>query len=132
MAYWQEVIRARFGEREDLGVEVLYARYWAAEGLSKLEVLECLNLIETEYELPAGILRADDSLDLLFDSISTRNPFKWWSAQPPIEDRASEINYQLGMRLKDHGTLGTWTNIKTIDDLIHAWCGKTQSEARNS
>lgn len=131
-AYWQGVIRERFGEREDLRAEELYERYWAAAGLPKAEVMECLNLIEVEYQLPAGILRAEDSLKLLFDPISTKNPLKWFLSQPAIEDRASEINYQLARRMEEYGTLGTWTNIETIDDLIRAWCGQIQSDTGTS
>ena len=123
---WQDVIRSRFGEREDLGADELYEQYWAVTGLPKAKVLECLELIETEYQLAAGILRPEDSLDLLFDAVSTRNPLKWFLSQPAIEDRASEINHQLAKRMEESGTLGTWRSIETVDDLIRAWCGQKQ------
>jgi hypothetical protein len=121
---WQNVIRARFGEREDLGAEGVYARFWAAEGLPQSEVLDCLNLIEIEYELPPGILRPEDELTKLFDPIPTKNPIKWLSYQTGVEDRKSEINHQLAKRMSQHNTIGAWVRIETLDELIRAWCGQ--------
>ncbi|MGH9873044.1 MAG: hypothetical protein ACRD9S_11350 [Pyrinomonadaceae bacterium] len=128
---WQDVVRSRFGERQDISKSELYSRYWASDGLAEASVLECLDLIEVEYQLPAGILRPQDKLEDLFDPVATKNPLRWLEYQTGADDRKSEVNYQLAKRMKQHETLGAWTHIETVDDLVHAWCGRTPLDNRN-
>jgi hypothetical protein len=120
---WQDVLQGRFCHRENLGKSELYKRYWQKQGLPEAAVLECLEFIEEEYEISSGVLRPEDHLQQLFEPVATRNPLKWLEYETGAEDRKSELNYQLAKRMGKHGTLGTWKNIDTIDDLVRAWCG---------
>jgi hypothetical protein len=130
--YWRTVFLGRFADREDIGKEEVYRRYWEKAGLPKADVFECLNLIESEYELPAGLLRPEDSLSKLYQPVATKNPWRWLVYQTRAGDRQSEIKYELGKQMRKHGTLGTWASIETIDDLIRAWCGRKPGQASDS
>jgi hypothetical protein len=122
---WRKMFLDRFAGREDLGKEDLYARFFAPEGLPKSDVFECLELIEFEYEFSPGLLRPDDGLTKLFDRVVTRNPWRWMLYQVREGDSKSEINYQLANRMRRFGTLGSWSRIETVNDLLRAWCGQT-------
>src|SRR5438046_2951640 len=121
---WHESFLKRFAERKDIGKDRLYAEYFMEDNLPKKEVLECLSLIESEYDLPAGLLRPDDKLTKLFEPVKTKNPLLWLIYQTRAEDRKSELNYELAKRMHQHGILGRWSKIDTIGEFIHAWCGK--------
>jgi len=86
-------------------------------------VLECLELIETEFDIPAGLIRPNDKISQLVGEVQTRNPFRWVFYRAREEDIQSELNYQLGKRLRQYGTQRYWNKINTIGDFIRAWCG---------
>lgn len=120
---WIAALRARLGDREELDVDQLFARAWASRGLSRDQVREALALIEAEYGLPAGILRPEDSLEVLFQPVQTSNPwhrlqYRFWAG-----DKRIELDRQVSRRLARYGTEGAWAKIRTIDDFIRAWCG---------
>lgn len=125
--YWRRAFLSRFSDRENIGKERLYERYFMKEGLPKEAVFECLDLIEFEYELQAGILRPEDKLTKLFEPVATKNPWRWLVYQVREGDSQSEINHELAKRMRQQGTLGTWSRIETFDDLIRAWCGQKPS-----
>jgi hypothetical protein len=124
-AHWQQAILDRFADRADIGKLELYARYFEEPGLSKQCVMECFELIESEYEIPAGLLRPEDKLAKLVDPVKAKNPLRWLFYRSREEDIESEINHQLAKRMRRHGTLNKWPKVETIDDLIRAWCGLT-------
>jgi hypothetical protein len=128
--HWLGAIKARFADRDDVGKEKVYESYFA--DLPKIDVLQCLDLIEEEYSLPAGMLRPNDDLDLLLKPIATRNPWRWLVYQACAGDRQNEINFQLGKRQEKYGTREQWAiaGVKTVADLINAWCGRLPSNAR--
>ncbi len=126
---WRKTILNRFSDREDIGIDEVYRRYFMQDNLPK-EVLECLRLIEIEYELPAGLIRPADRLEKLFKPVETKNPLLWLFYRSPEEDSESEINYELGKRMRRHGTVESWSHITkfgdlTFRELIKAWCGLT-------
>lgn len=123
-ANWRAALLRRFADRNDIGKEEFYRRYYAASGLSPNDVLECLNLVELEYDFPAGFLRPEDKLTRLFAPVKTNNPWRWLVYQVKEGDSQSEIEYELAKRQRRHGTLGTWARLETVDDLIRAWCGQ--------
>lgn len=128
---WTNELRSRFGDREVLCRDDCYRQYFEALGLPKDEIMECLNLIESEFEIPVGLLRPKDKLSLLFAPIQTKNPWKWLVYRTREEDSQSELNYRLSKKLRKHGTLGQWkmNKIESIEDLLRAWCGRTPIQA---
>ena len=121
---WSENILSRFGDRKDLGKTGLYDQYFEVEGLPQDRVLQCLDLIEQELTIPPGILRPGDSLDLLFNPVVSRNPFRWMEYQVRAGDTQGAISKELSDRLRDYGTFDDWKSIATVDDLVRAWCGQ--------
>jgi hypothetical protein len=113
----------RFADRDDIGKEGFYQRYYSARDLGSEAVFELLELIEFEYDLSAGLLRPEDSLSKLVEPIATRNPWRWLVYQTAAGDRQNELSYQLTKRMRNHGTLKSWVRIETVDDLVCAWCG---------
>lgn len=122
---WRAAIRSRFEGRENLTGEEFYGRYYVGSGISKEDVLECLSFIEVEYDFPAGLLHPEDKLIRLFAPVATKNPWRWLVYRVKEGDSQSELEYELAKRQRRHGTLGTWSRLETVDDLIRAWCGKT-------
>jgi hypothetical protein len=129
---WRTEVLRRFGNREDLGKLGLYDRYFRAKGLPQDSVLECLNLLGDELTIPPGILRPDDSLDKLFEPVSSSNPFRWMEYQVRAGDLQGAISGELSDRLRDYGTFDDWTTISTVDDLVRAWCGQRPASLRKS
>jgi hypothetical protein len=123
MSAWQQQIQARFAGREDIGAEGLYNFYFRTQGYPKDEVLKCLALIESEVGIHPGILRPSDKLNLLFQPIETKNPFKWMVYQVRGGDMQAAISSELTERLHAHGTFDEWDWIDTVEDLVRAWCG---------
>ncbi|SRR2546426_971021 len=118
---WQAEILKRFADREDIGKSAVYQGYWSE--MPEQAVMELFQLIEVEYKLPAGLLRPNDSLSKLLEPIKTGNPFKWLVYQLRASDRQSELNDELAKRMQEHDSSGSREEIRTIDDLVRAWCG---------
>lgn len=126
---WRDEILRRFAGRESLSKDEFYNRYFEKLRCSKTDVLECLNLIELEYEIPAGMLRPEDRLEKLVRPVATKNPWRWMVYRTHEGDSATEIYYELGKRLRRFGTVQAWSHIEkfedlTVCDLIKAWCGQ--------
>ena len=126
---WRDKILKRFPDREDLGKLGLYDRYFRAKGLKQQPVLECFDLLEAELQIRPGILRPEDSLDLLFEPVRSRNPFRWMEYHVRAGDRQGAISGELSDRLREFGTFDDWKTIATVDDLIRAWCGEKPSQS---
>lgn len=122
--YWRAAILSRFAGREKLSKEELYDSYFRQEGLPKEAVLECLGLIDEEYEFLAGFLRPEDKLKKLFEPVATKNPWRWLVYQVREGDSETELGYQLGKRTRQHGTFDARKDIETVGDFIRAWCGQ--------
>jgi hypothetical protein len=123
-ATWRREILKRFSDRECVGDVELFDRYWVATGCPREAVMEVLSLIHQEYEVPIGLLRPADDINKLLDPVPTRNPFKWLFHRAATEDSASELNYQLALRLERHGVPARAGRIHTLGDYVRAWCGK--------
>jgi hypothetical protein len=121
---WQKTILDRFSERENIGSREVYIRYFRPLGLGEECVMECLELIETEYGLSAGLIRPQDKVSQLVDPVKAKTPWCWLFYRSREEDIQSELNYQLDKRMRRHGTLGSWSHIDTLSDLVKAWCGR--------
>lgn len=115
---------SRFADREDIGRDGLYERYFM--DLPKEAVFECFDLIEEEYELPSGLLRPEDKLMKLFAPVDTKNPLRWLVYQVREGDSQTEITSELAKRQQRYGTNEAWVQagVETVADLIRAWCGK--------
>lgn len=121
---WRRTLLGRLADREDLGKTKAYQQYWA--GLPERDVMELFELLETEYQVPPGLLRPEDDVNKLLGPVRTRNPFRWLFYRARTEDRIAEINYQLGKRQRQRGTQKAWeqARIVTVGDLMRAWCGQ--------
>lgn len=124
--FWTNVMRSRFVDRELLSRDECYNLYFGPLNLPKEEVLECLDLIEFEFEVPVGLLRPNDRLSVLFTRVPTKNPWKWLVYRMREEDSQSELNYRLSKKLRQYTTFEVWKNIhiETIEDLLRAWSGE--------
>lgn len=122
---WKAAIRSRFDGREDLTKREFYRRFYSSSDIPQEKILECLGFIEEEYEFPVGLLRPTDKLTKLFAPVTTKNPWRWLLYRMKEGDSQSEIEYELAKRQRRQGTVGTWSRLDTLDDLIRAWCGQT-------
>lgn len=52
--HWHKTLLNRFADREDIGKDNLYEQYFS--DLPRADVFEFFDLIEFEYEIPAGLL----------------------------------------------------------------------------
>ena len=114
---------ARFGERNVLSKDELYARFWADRNLDRTEVIGLLDLIEEAYEIPAGILRPNDPIEMLTDLVPETH---WWRG--PIHDviagdRQLWVQEELDHKLREYGTYNHIRRVHTINELVLAWCG---------
>ena len=121
---WRAALLARLGDREDLGKEELYARYWP--DLLKEEVFKAFDLIEQEYEVPIGVFRPEDELSKLFEPVASKNPLRWMSYQLMAGDKAFEIEGEMARKLRKYDTEEEWERrtIRTFNDYVRAWCGR--------
>lgn len=127
---WQHAILERFDRRENLSTEELYNRYFQEAGVSRDEVLECLQLLGSEYRVPAGVLRPEDKLEKLLSPVTANNPWQWLVYRTREGDSETEINYALGKRMRRFDTVQSWSHVEKfgdlmISDFIRAWCGLT-------
>jgi hypothetical protein len=114
---------ARFGERDVLSKDELYDHFWANRSLDRLEVIGLFDLIEEAYEIAAGILRPDDSIEILTNRVPEKH---WWRG--PIHDviagdRQFWLEQELVNKLNHYGTYDHVHRVNTIDELVLAWCG---------
>jgi len=122
--HWHQSIRSRFADREQLEPQAAYEQFWSA--YHRQAVMEFFQLVETEYQLPPGLLRPDDDINKLLEPIKPAKFVKWLFDQARTEDSGAELIYQLGKREQQHGTQEVWERekIRTIDDLMRAWSGQ--------
>ena len=131
---WRQEVLRRFEGRENLTHDELYSRYFESAGLPRDEIFECLKLLEFEYDVPSGLLRPEDKLEKLFKPVPANNPWRWLVYRTREGDSQTEINYELGKRMRRAGTIQSWSHIKnfsdiTFSDLIRAWCGLTPTKS---
>ncbi len=125
---WAETLLKRFEGREDLGKRGLYEKYFESQGLDEKDVWECFEEIESNYSIPVGILRPEDSLTKLTERVSTNNPFMWfwWLGRNEFSD--DSLIEELGIRMRRYGTFDEWKVINTFEDLVRAWCGQKRNK----
>ena len=124
---WLEEVRARFDDREDIGRLTVSERYFLPEGLSKLEVFEILDFIESEYGPIAGLLRPEDNLkEKFFAPVKTKNALRSMTYEVRAGDRQLSMGDELEKRLRKYGIqkYNDWPRIRTLGDLVRAWCGR--------
>lgn len=126
---WQDALRSRFAGREELCKDELYARYYQKDGLPKQDVLQCLELMESEYEVPAGLLRPQDNISMLADPVESKNLLKKFYYEGIAGDREFELLYQLDKRIERFGKRHMRPKIETIGDYVRAWCGQPRTVA---
>ena len=124
---WLAGICERFGDREDIGRQAVYERFFAGEELSKTEVFEVFDFIESEYGPIAGLLRPKDSLEeKFFTPVKTNNPLRWGEYEIRAGDGQLSMGDELEKQLKKCGIkrYEDWPRIETIEDLVRVWCGR--------
>lgn len=124
---WLAAIRKRFDDREDIGREAVYERFFASEGLRKDDVFEIFDFIESEYGPIAGLLRPQDNLgEKFFTPVKTTNPLRWGEYEIRAGDGQLAIGDELEKQLKKYGIerYEEWPRMETIGDLVRVWCGR--------
>ena len=131
---WLIAIRERFGDREDIGRDRVYERYFAKEGLPREEVFDCFDLIETEFGYIGGLLRPDDSLGKLVEQLEEKNPFRSMTYNIMAGDRQLWLGEELMKQMRKHGTYAHRKSIRmeTIGDFVMAWCGRIPGDPKSS
>jgi hypothetical protein len=114
---------ARFGNRDVLSKDELYDRFWSDRQLDRTEVIGLFDLIEEAYDIPAGILRPTDAIEMLTGRVPEKH---WWRG--PINDviagdRQFWVQEELGHKLRQYGTYDLIQRVNTIDELVLSWCG---------
>ena len=122
---WHQRLLQRLTDRIDLGKDRLYDEYFAKQLLPQEQVLNCLSLLESEYQISTGLLRPKDSLEILFNRVPAKNPLLWLVYRTREDDSRSEINYQLGKRIRKYRLDVQSSQIRTLEDLVKVWCGKS-------
>jgi len=122
---WHQRLLQRPTDRIDLGKDRLYDEYFAKQLLPQEQVLNCLSLLESEYQISTGLLRPKDSLEILFNRVPAKNPLLWLVYRTREDDSRSEINYQLGKRIRKYRLDVQSSQIRTLEDLVKVWCGKS-------
>jgi len=119
--YWREWLQERFGDRAALPREEAVRQFWF--DLPPEDLAEFFELIEIEYGLDVGLLRPDDNLARFTTPIRTNNPLRWWAVEAALEDRASELNYQIVQRADQFG-LAQYLPVHTVGQYVRVWCGR--------
>lgn len=127
---WRLQIKSRFSDRENIGQSAVRLQYWS--DLPEADVNTLFPLISSEFGVDAGVLRPDDSLDLLVEPVATKNPLLWLAYQTASGDKQIELSYQLNQRLRRFGTESNWPSVLTVDDLMRAWCGLRPRSAEST
>jgi hypothetical protein len=120
MSYWDEWLRNRFADRDVLSRDEAKRMFWPDLPVELVDGF--FDFFELEYSAPAGILRPTDNLSLLTRPIRTENPLRWLFVEPALEDKASELNYQIWKRAEQFG-VGDALPVYTVDEYVHVWCG---------
>jgi hypothetical protein len=113
-------LRQRFADREDLGREGVVTAHWGHLPQGPLQ--ELLDLIESEFSIPAGLLRPDDPIGKLVAPFSIQNPMTWLWAEAALEDAASELNWRFAKRMLGAGVDPWAVPVSTIGHLVQLWC----------
>ena len=118
--YWRDWLQERFGDRPALPRDEAVRTFWAE--LPPEDLADFFEMIETEYQLDVGLLRPDDNLERFTTPIKTKNPLRWFAVEPGLEDRASELNYQIVQRA-DQAGLANYLPVHTVREYVRIWCG---------
>jgi hypothetical protein len=120
---WQQAMRDRFADREDVGRDAAYASFFAPHGLSMQAVFEFFDFVEQEFGISGGQLRPGDSVGMLLEPLPASNLL----ASLTNEVRAGDRELALQLILAER-----WTKIRgrdpqplvsSIGDMVRVWCG---------
>jgi hypothetical protein len=129
-AVWREEIRRRFADRPDVG-DAVYERFFSREKLPLQDVREALELLASEFDVPAGLLRPNDPMTLFSDPIRPRGIWQWMAFQVRSGDSQLAVMDRLAKRLGPSAR-EQLTNIQTVGDFVRAWCGTMSQHSRSS
>ncbi len=118
-----------FQDREVLSAKQLHQQFSLPVDVSDDDLERALEIFATEYNLPAGKLRADDSLDLFVRPPRIRNPITWFFTQSAYEDRLSELNYHIKKARKRAHVAELSASPKTARDYVLACLGRDFPDA---
>lgn len=130
-AVWREEIRRRFADRTDVGEDAVYERFFSEEKLPRQDVHEALELLASEFDVPAGLLRPHDPMTLFSDPIRPRGIWQWMVFQVRSGDSQLAVTNRLAKRLGPSARKQL-TNIQTVGDFVRAWCGTTSQRSRSA
>lgn len=114
-----------FAGRAEFDVAALCEAFSISDQQQCGMLTQCLSVFEQEYGVRMGQLRPGDSLALFTEAMEgTRNPFTWLVRRAALEDRASELSYQLKQQRARLGLTPIPPAVpRTIGDYVVAWMG---------
>jgi len=121
---WNRTLKERFVGRQVLSTDDLIREFGLSGPTAGTDIQECLGLFEQEYGVPAGLLRATDSLTLFTDSPPRRNPFSWLFTRAAYEDSTSELNFRLKKRRRFTASPPLAKPPMTVCEYVMAWVGR--------
>lgn len=112
----------RLRDRPQLEPQAMFEGLRLPVGSESQAVSEALIMFEQFFDIKASQLRPDDSLTSFLDH-GERNPLLLVFAQARVEDRVSELNYQLSRRRRSLGVPDLGRLPATVREYLVAWLG---------
>jgi hypothetical protein len=102
----------RFEDRTELSLDQIYGEFFAPKNLPKELACELWNEVSASLHLPPGKLRPTDRFDQELAA-----PKGW-----EHDDEILEVQWGAERRLRQNGTQGDLSQIKTVADYVEFFC----------
>jgi hypothetical protein len=122
---WHERLTVLTQHRDEMDFSALCLLFSAATEKEQRELDGCLSLFEDEYNIPKGLLRPEDPLNMFLEPPVSKGFFSWLFGRAAIEDKSSELNYRLKRQRKRIGrTPIPERPPTTVGEYVGAWLGR--------
>jgi hypothetical protein len=122
---WKERLESATAGRRELPLDELCSEFGIVRDVDASQLRDALSVFEQEYEIPVGKLRADDPLALFTNPPQGRGPISWLFNRASVEDKTSELNYELKKQRKRLRVPAVPSGpLVTVGDYVRAWTGR--------
>jgi hypothetical protein len=115
---------AQIVSREVLPENALLDLFDPAKEIREMGLLEAINLIAKECEVPAGKLRPQDRFEEMLKRLPIHNPIRWFYMENKIAHHQENLEFAVWGRMKKLGLPKNSKKIITAKDYVMLWCGK--------
>jgi hypothetical protein len=123
--HWRDRIADQFRDREELDPAEFYSLFVVATEGDRQGLDECFTIFEDEYDVPRGLLRPGDPLDLFLQPPAAKCLFGWLFSRAAIEDKSSELSYRLKRQRKRIGQAPMPKHPPaTVGEYVDLWLGR--------